>query len=63
MCITGTDPFKHLHHSLDIWHKAKKLAFLLGEIAKKAAKIYYRGFDQLHVLTIFGIAAVLPRGM
>nr|XP_034317028.1 uncharacterized protein LOC105338236 [Crassostrea gigas] len=32
-----TDPFKHLQHSLDIWHKAKKLAFLLGEIAKKAA--------------------------
>lgn len=37
MYITGTDPFKHLQHSLDIWHKAKKLAFLLGEIAKKAA--------------------------
>lgn len=28
------DPFKHLHHSLDIWHKAKKLAFLLGDSQK-----------------------------
>lgn len=32
-----TDPFKHLQHSLDIWHKAKKLAFLLADIAKNAA--------------------------
>ncbi|XP_061187746.1 uncharacterized protein LOC133195811 [Saccostrea echinata] len=35
--LMRTDPYKHLQHSLDIWHKAKKLAFMLGEIAKKAA--------------------------
>ena len=34
--LTGTEPFQHLKHSLDIWHKAKKLAFMLGEKAKKA---------------------------
>ena len=33
---TCTEPFQHLKHSLDIWHKAKKLAFMLGEKAKKA---------------------------
>lgn len=35
--LTGTEPFQHLKHSLDIWHKAKKLAFMLGEKAKKAS--------------------------
>ena len=34
--LTGTEPFQHLKHNLDIWHKAKKLAFILGKKAKKA---------------------------
>ncbi|XP_078332173.1 uncharacterized protein LOC111104867 [Crassostrea virginica] len=34
--LMRTEPFQHLKHSLDIWHKAKKLAFMLGEKAKKA---------------------------
>ena len=34
--LTGTEPFQHLKNSLDIWRKAKKLAFILGEKAKKA---------------------------
>ena len=32
------DPFKHLQHSLDIcsWHRAKKLASSLADVAKKS---------------------------
>jgi hypothetical protein len=35
--LKDKDPFKHLQHSLDIWHKAKKLASTLAELAKKSA--------------------------
>ncbi|KAK6180740.1 hypothetical protein SNE40_008736 [Patella caerulea] len=35
--ILGTIEFKHIHHNLDIWHKAKSLAKRLAEIAKKAS--------------------------
>lgn len=35
--LLKTEPFKHLHHSLDMWHKAKKLAVTLADITKKSA--------------------------
>lgn len=35
--ILETDPFKHLKHSLDVWHKSKKLASSLAELARKSA--------------------------
>ncbi|XP_062620690.1 uncharacterized protein LOC134282303 [Saccostrea cucullata] len=35
--LLESDRFKHIRHSLDIWHKAKKLAYMLGDAAKKAA--------------------------
>ena len=34
--ISETEPFAHLTHSLDIWHKAKKLTLRLSEVAKRA---------------------------
>nr|XP_022333223.1 uncharacterized protein LOC111130440 [Crassostrea virginica] len=36
IALMKTDPFKHLQHSLDIWHKAKKLASSLADVAKKS---------------------------
>eukprot|EP00105_Crassostrea_gigas_P025893 XP_011446631.2 PREDICTED: uncharacterized protein LOC105341690 [Crassostrea gigas] len=33
--LMKSDPYKHLQHSLDIWHKAKKLTTSLSDIAKK----------------------------
>lgn len=35
--LLKTEPFKHLHHSLDMWHKAKKLAVTMADITKKSA--------------------------
>lgn len=35
--LLKTEPFKHLHHRLDMWHKAKKLAVTLADITKKLA--------------------------
>lgn len=35
--LLKTEPFKHLHHSLDMWHKAQKLAVTLADITKKSA--------------------------
>ncbi|XP_078326439.1 uncharacterized protein LOC111104544 [Crassostrea virginica] len=35
--ILKSEPFKHLHHSLDVWHKSKRLAASLIELAKRAA--------------------------
>eukprot|EP00105_Crassostrea_gigas_P035927 XP_019920075.1 PREDICTED: uncharacterized protein LOC105321369 [Crassostrea gigas] len=35
--LMKTDPFKHLKHSLDVWHKSKKLASSLAELARKSA--------------------------
>uniref|UniRef100_A0A8W8NJX8 Uncharacterized protein n=1 Tax=Magallana gigas TaxID=29159 RepID=A0A8W8NJX8_MAGGI len=32
--LMKSDPYKHLQHSLDIWHKAKKLTTSLSDIAK-----------------------------
>ncbi|XP_061188092.1 uncharacterized protein LOC133196180 [Saccostrea echinata] len=37
IALLKSDRFKHIRHSLDIWHKAKKLAYMLGDAAKKAA--------------------------
>ncbi|XP_062583552.1 uncharacterized protein LOC134245264 [Saccostrea cucullata] len=37
IALMKTDPFKHLRHSLDVWHKSKKLAAMLAELAKKSA--------------------------
>lgn len=37
MVVLETDPFKHLKHSLDVWHKSKKLASSLAELARKSA--------------------------
>lgn len=34
--LLKTEPFKH-HHSLNMWHKAKKLAVTLADITKKSA--------------------------
>ena len=31
-----TDPYKHLQHSLDVWHKSKKLASTLADLAKRS---------------------------
>ncbi|XP_065945318.1 uncharacterized protein [Magallana gigas] len=33
--LMKSEPYKHLQHSLDIWHKAKKLTTSLSDIAKK----------------------------
>uniref|UniRef100_A0A8W8IZS6 Uncharacterized protein n=1 Tax=Magallana gigas TaxID=29159 RepID=A0A8W8IZS6_MAGGI len=33
--LMKSEPYKHLQHSLDIWHKAKKLTISLSDIAKK----------------------------
>lgn len=33
--VLETDPFKHLKHSLDVWHKSKMLASSLAELARK----------------------------
>ncbi|XP_052691954.1 uncharacterized protein LOC128169991, partial [Crassostrea angulata] len=35
--LLKTEPFKHIHHSLEMWHKAKKLAVTLADITKKSA--------------------------
>ncbi|XP_078311905.1 uncharacterized protein LOC111114234 [Crassostrea virginica] len=34
--IMKTDPYKHLQHSLDVWHKSKKLASTLADLAKRS---------------------------
>ena len=31
-----TDQYKHLQHSLDVWHKSKKLASTLADLAKQS---------------------------
>ena len=60
LLLIGKEPFQHLSHSLDIWHKEKKLAFLLGEKAKKAAnKDLLPWIGQLW--TILGIVEVFRR--
>ncbi|XP_062580106.1 uncharacterized protein LOC134242103 isoform X2 [Saccostrea cucullata] len=37
IALLKSERFRHIHHSLDIWHKAKKLAYMLGDLAKKAS--------------------------
>ena len=34
--IAESDRWKHIHHSLDVWHKSKKIVEELGSEAKKA---------------------------
>lgn len=35
--IVESEPFQHLHHSLDVWHKTKKLVSTLLDLAKRAS--------------------------
>nr|XP_034314958.1 uncharacterized protein LOC109618740 isoform X1 [Crassostrea gigas] len=35
--ILKSEPFQHLHHSLDVWHKTKKLVSTLLDLAKRAS--------------------------
>ncbi|XP_062578022.1 uncharacterized protein LOC134239904 [Saccostrea cucullata] len=34
--IFKSEPFQHLQHSLDVWHKSKRLASTLGDLAKQS---------------------------